>query len=332
MRDSSRKKVKAVVEIGPNYSFHLMAVARVGFDSEYADEYHDSVLPDDIAFMQEHKELITFGAGTGGDLVDILPGLPANFNIDSKKALEEYFSLLATGTGDGDFRPFLDRYSLFFEKLQCWIGAVIDEKALKPFTAYHEIITRLGEIAVANFDRYIDNVWISEEPKLSKTASKVNDYFDNLDRIGQWEKQTGIEFKFDLYQILLCGAIKGGPDADSLGYDRVVFYHGSPMKEICQFVSHEIGTHLFIDDFRKLAGSNRFAYADLYEAMECLAHYYNTIILEKPELAYAHRLRNFHAVDYAKIYAQIHHSEPHLTPFELMEKGITLFQNRTATP
>ena len=129
----AKKNVKPVIEIGPNYAFHLVAVARVGFDSEYADRYLDSVLPDDIDFLRKHKDLITFGAGTDSDLVDILPGLPATFNLDSKQALEEYFSLLATGTGDGDFKPFLDRYSSSFEKLQLWIGTVIDENALKSF-------------------------------------------------------------------------------------------------------------------------------------------------------------------------------------------------------
>jgi hypothetical protein len=329
---NGNKQVRAVVEIGPNYAFHLMAVARVGFDSEYADQYQSSVLPDDIAFMQKHKELITFAAGTGGDLVDILPGLPATFNLDSKQALEEYFSLLAAGTAKGNFKPFLDQYSSSFEKLQRWIGAVIDENALKPFAAYHEIIARLGEIAVRNFDSYMHDVWKLEEPKLSEVASKIDEYLKNVNRIGRWENQTGLEFKFDLYQILLCSAIKGGPDADSLGYDRVVFYHGSPIEEMCQFISHEIGTHLLIDDFRRLAGSNRFAYADLYEAMECLAHYYNTLVLKKPNLAYAHRLSSFHPVEYAEVYRGIHDLEPHLPPFELMEKGIETYQARLEAP
>lgn len=332
MAENAGKQVKAVIEIGPNYAFHLVAVARIGFDSEYADRYLDSILPDDIAFLQKHKNLITFGVGTGSDLVDILPGFPAIFNLDSKRALEEYFSLLATGTGDGDFKPFLDRYSSSFEKLQLWIGAVIDENALKPFADYHEIIARLGEIATGNFDRYIENVWKLEEPKLSEVASKINDYFKNVDRIGQWENQTGLESKFDLLQILLCSAIKGGPDADSLGYDRVVFYHDSPIEEMCQFISHEIGTHLLIDDFRRLAGSNRFPFAGLYEAMECLAHYYNTLVLKNPNLAYAHRLSCFHPAEYAEVYRGIHDLEPHLPPFELMEKGIETYQARSETP
>ncbi len=327
MAEQSGKHVKAVVEIGPNYTFHLMAVARIGFDSDYADRYQDTVAADDIAFLQKYRKMLTFGMGSGGDLVDIMIGFPAYFNLESRAAWEEYFSLLKNGLTNGDFKPFIERFADPLKRMETWVNVVIDEKALLPFMAYREAITRLGKIAKNNFEVYIDKVWKIEEPKLSAVAAAINDSYKNSGRIRQWEELTGLNFKFDVYHIVLCSAIKNGPDANSMGYDRVAFYHESPLEEIIQFISHEIGTHILIDDFRKLAAQNRFDYPNLYEAMECLAYFYNTLTLDDPRPAYAHRLSNFHPAEYLKIYKSLHEADSEISPSELLIKGIEKFQN-----
>lgn len=319
---SATKRVVAVVERCANYIFHLMAVARAGFDSNYADTYGDTVRPDDLAFLRDNKGLFAFGGGSGGDLADLAIGLPINFNLDSKDAFVEYFDLLDSGCAGGDFRLFFQQYSAKIENLGKW-WQEIDADAFRPFAEHRDMINRYGRIVTGNYDTYVSRVWDRERVKLEPVAARLNTFFSGVDRIGQWETITGTTFKFDVYHIILCSAIKNGPNANSVGYDRVVFYHDSPFDEITQFISHEIGTHILIDDLKHLNIMNVCEFPVLYEAFECLARYFNTLILNDTNLVY--RLSRFHVAEYMDIYTRLHRDEPRMPPGELLHRGIKTF-------
>lgn len=314
----SGKYVRAVLEIGTNYLFHLLAIARTGFDSEYADKYIDSVRPGDLALLQELKDKLSFGGGTGGELLDIFM-LPAAFALQSKNDFEIYYKLILDGCDRNDFSAFLETYDAPIRKLKQWAGHP-DNDAMRECIPYRNKIARLMETTVANYDSYVENVWPEEKLAVEQVANVINEVYENHDRIGQWEAVTGLTFTFDMYKILLCSAIKNGPDANSLGYDRVVFYHGSPLDRICDFISHEIGTHIFMEDIKVIRNSNTIEWPALYEGFECLAMYYNTLVLGRTDLHYT--LRNYHVDDYMTIYGDLRRENPEISVREMLEQGI----------
>lgn len=67
-----RKRVKAVIEKGINYIFHLQAIARLNFDSKYADRYEGSVKRSDIDYLRQIAPLLRFGDCGAGNLVYLL--------------------------------------------------------------------------------------------------------------------------------------------------------------------------------------------------------------------------------------------------------------------
>jgi hypothetical protein len=322
MLDHSRKQVKAVVEIGPNYAFHLMAVARVGFDSEYADKYRGTVLPDDLEMIKKYGKDLIFGGGSSSEIIGPLIAWPAYLNLDSPNALSEYFNLLDESLKGDDFKPFLDHYASRFRKLEKWWYSLTPE-LLKMFIPERDLIKSLGGILTRNIDTYINSVWAAEKPAMIETAEYINGYFGAIDRIGQWEEITGRVFEFDIYEIVLCSAIKNGNDANSLGYDRVIFYSGTERESITEFISHEIGTHILIGMLKEVARINKFEFPALYEAYELLARYYNTIILNRSPLSYA--MSNFRVEEYLIIFKRLHESEPDLSPKDLLISGIESF-------
>ncbi len=80
----SRRPIEAVIQFGTNYVFHLAAVARIGFDSEYADNYANSVSASDLDFLRAHRHLLTFGMGAGSDLVAVFLFFPAYFDLQTE--------------------------------------------------------------------------------------------------------------------------------------------------------------------------------------------------------------------------------------------------------
>lgn len=316
------KQIIAVVEKCPNYIFHLLAVAKVGFYSDYADQYKDSVPPEDIAYIQKHGHLLSFGAGSSGELVAIMISFPSYINLKSTDAFEEYFSLLDSGFQTNDFQPFLGRYAPYNERLNSWFP--IEEEYLRSITKYKEVIAALAKIYLRNYATYENKVWDVEKVKLKNVASKINDYFENRDIISKWESVTGKEFKFDNYYIVLCSAIKNGPDANSLGYERNVFYHDARLGYMTQFISHETGTHILIDVLKEVHNSKKFENGVLYGGYQGLAKFYNTIILRNKNLEY--NMPQFYDKEYLEIYAAIYNENQNLTATNLLVKGIETFQ------
>jgi hypothetical protein len=325
MPDQSGKKVRAAVAIGPNYAFHLMAVARIGFESGYADRYASSVIPEDLDFLRNHRDILTFGGGSTSELVAPIIAWPAYFNLDTREALKKQFDLLDRAFSSNDTAPFLSRYAPQIKKLEKWWYTINDE-LLKLLAPQNDLIQDLGRIVVRNFDKYRSQVWPKEMPRLQEVAADIDSHFDNLDRIGQWEKITGRTFEFDVYHIVLCSAIENGPNANSLGYDQVVFYSGSPRESMMQFISHEIGTHILIGMLKEVAAINRFEFRDLYDGYELLSRYYNTRLLGRTPLDYP--MSAFHVAEYLDIYDSVYRGNPDLDARELLIKGIEAFKAR----
>jgi hypothetical protein len=98
---SASNQVVAAVEPFPNYVFHLLAVARVGFDSDYANRYRDTVPPDDLATLQRHRHLLEWESGDTGALTPIFVFFPAYMNLERPDDCAEYYGLVAAGAKAG---------------------------------------------------------------------------------------------------------------------------------------------------------------------------------------------------------------------------------------
>lgn len=328
------KQILAVVEKCPNYIFHLLAVAKVGFKSEYADTYMDSVLPGDINFIKEHEKLLSMGGvGSCGDLLPIMLFFPAYVNLESANALREYFFLLDSGFQTDSFQPFLKRYAFYNEKLKSW--SPVEEEHLKSLLQYREIIAELGKIYLRNYTAYEEEVWNKEIIKLDKAALEINEYFKDKEVITRWETLTGMTFKFANYNIVLCSAIKGGPNANSLGYERNVFHHDKPFDYMTRFISHEVGTHIMIDVYREIyyrevENLKTFNMGVLYGAYESLAKFYNTMVFKNINIVY--NMPHYHDKEYLEIYYDIYNKSPDITPKDLLVKGINTFLKKQSKP
>lgn len=269
------KPIIITTRFGPNYLWHILATAKIGYDSEYADDFQNTINPDDMRYLESIKQHLEFEAGQGGALSGLYTVMPAFLPLESKIDFEKYFASLDKAFQEGslvtianDFpeADWSDRFMREFLGQPEFPQELLDLR---------DVARRLGEIYLRNLDSYRENVWGKIHPTLAERAAKINAFFTEEDYIAKWEKFLGIPFASNRYEIVLCYANKNGPDYNSLGYSGNLFYYDKPFKRTCQFLSHEIATHLLIDIYFNLAKTGKYEHARLYAAYESLAKFYN---------------------------------------------------------
>jgi hypothetical protein len=313
------RSVRASLSPGLNYVFHLLAVARVGFDSDYADAHASSVNPEDRAFLAGHRNLLTFGMGSAARLCDYFIWFPSFLGLDTLQEFETYVQLVDAGARSGDFAPLVEHYASPLAALDLWWQQV-DAAGLAEWKGDRETIQALGQILLANFERYRADVWPVVQPELARVGERIEDYFKGGDHIDRWERITGLSFKCPDFRAELCAAIKNGPNANSISYERVVFFSGTPFPRLPHLISHEIGTHILIDLLKEERRRDRFAWPDLYAGCETLAKFYNALVIEEDDPAYD--MGVFQDRKRIEIYRLLYRENPTWSPGELLERGL----------
>lgn len=308
------KQVVAVADKGTNYVFHILAVSGVNFYSDYTEKYSKTLKGEHLDFLKKHKELLSFQNGHASDLVDPIIFFPAYINLDSQEKIKEYFNLLLNALIK-DETPFIKKYHNYIKKRTLWIPE-INSVWFEKIKDKVFLIEKLGEIYVENFQTYETEVWLKEKEKLEEVAKTINQKLEKLNLIERWEKLVGIDFKVPEYQIVLVSAIKNGPNANSLGYDRNVFYSDNELEWTIDFISHEVGTHIMFDssktfmkemflDTNTTMDDKAQKFQRFYKAYECLAQFYNTKILGE---GLSYNLLNFESDKYLSFYHKLYES------------------------
>lgn len=281
-----RKPIAITAKLGPNYLWHVLAAAKIGYDSDYADRYLHTIASDDRAYLQANKTLLTFGYGEGGALSGFFTVLPSWLGLETEADFDAYFRVLETALQRCSLKPFVEAYPS-----ADWSDRFMAESLQRPdlpneVTSLRETAVRLGAIYLRNLGRYYREVWPHAAAAMQARMGELNDYFGRRNVIAEWERLLGIDFTANRYLICLCYANKNGPDYNSLGYDANLFYYDKSLRQTIHFLSHEVGTHILIDLYYDLARTNAYEHKQLYSAYECLAMFYNRMIMGGETLEY----------------------------------------------
>jgi hypothetical protein len=322
----SKKEVKAVVEEFPNYIFHLLTLGKiVPEDSEYISLYKEAISQKDQAFLNANRKLISWEDGSAGPLTSFFVFIPGYINFQSQGEITEYFDLLSKTVKTGNCEVFTRKYELYFNKMSIMFGNLDIKSKIRLVKKYSNVVTRLGRIYKNYYRIYHMTVWPQEKEKLEKTAKLINIEFQRRDLITVWENMVGLQFKTNDYQIVLFSANRNGPSANSLGYERNAFYYGQDVDHMVKFISHEVGTHLLIDDMWQVLQMNRFEYLDVYKAYENLAEFYNgRFIYDGAPM----NMNDYDLKKYYQIYNDLYNSNQNITHKDLMIKGLEIYTSK----
>ncbi|MCL6581579.1 MAG: hypothetical protein K6U08_08215 [Firmicutes bacterium] len=154
------KPVRAVVEVGSNFVFHLLAVARIGFDSPYGDRYAGAVDTGALETLGSLRPRLSFGDGRLGDLVPLAVFLPSHLNLSSSGGFREYFHLLDRALDTGNPRgvaDFVERYAPQLAATEAFVRPV-DAGWLSTQSGARDGLRELAPVYVRSFDRWIPSL------------------------------------------------------------------------------------------------------------------------------------------------------------------------------
>ncbi|XMB86780.1 hypothetical protein RJG79_03025 [Mycoplasmatota bacterium WC44] len=285
-------KIHVSVNKTVNYIFHLQAVAKINYNNDYSEKYKNTVSEHDLLILQDSYEELTFGNGYAGIYVNLFIFSPC-YIINNSDELKIYFNLLKQAVEQNEYQVFYNKFKSHFDKLENWGFTVqgLRDNIVKLNEKHKINAMKLADVFINNYERY-EPVWVSEKAKIKEKAKILNVMICKLDFIKKWEKYTNLKFKLTPYHIILCSSISDGSNANSLGYDKNVFCSYGDNEEIIHFISHEVGTHILVDELVNLWSSLGDTSSDentpsfLYAAYENLIQYYNQKVLSDYDLKY----------------------------------------------
>jgi hypothetical protein len=270
--------------IGPNYLWHLLAVARIGYDSDYAERFAATVETEHIQVLERYASRLAFANDQGGDLTGFFTFLPSWLHVDSPSELARYFEVLRGCCRSGSLRAFEEAFGSadWSDPFMRHVPGIVLSMAPDDLSAVDE----LSRVYMENYDRYADVVWPEAYSAMEKRETDLQAWADRRDYVAAWEATFSTEFIAPKYEIVLCYSNSNGPDYNSLGYSGNLFYYDKDCERTWQFVSHEVGTHLLYSTMLAASQEESHSRASLYRAYEVMAMFFNRRVLGLPELAY----------------------------------------------
>jgi hypothetical protein len=313
---SWRKPIVFSRRVVPNYLWHLLAVARIGYDSDYAARFAHTVDAAGVGVLQKYRPRLQFANDEGGDLTGLYTFLPSWLYLESRKDLARYFEVLSSCFVKGSLQGLATAFK------NCdWSDpfmAHVPSVSLSPEPGDLEAVCELNRVYMANYDQYEQAVWPEAFAAMEQRELDLQAWAAKRDYIALWEVAFHIDFASPDYEIVLCYANRNGPDYNSLGYRRNLFYHGKAFDQTWQFVSHEVGTHLLYSTMVEVRQEASSSQASLYRAYEVMAMFLNQRVLNLQRLAYD-LPESYRQGTLLRLYAEIYRDG--MAPAELLRQG-----------
>ena len=151
-------KIKFTANKDTNYIFHMLSVAKCGYDNAYGEYYRSRYLEKDLMVLKSNEKLLTVSGGEHcGALYDLMVSEPACAEVSAK---EYYYSLI-------DFEKKLINGN---------VPNTIDPVNIQ----YAESIICIAEIMVKYYDDYVQNIWQDEKNKIENYIPQLRTAFENV--------------------------------------------------------------------------------------------------------------------------------------------------------
>lgn len=242
-------KIKFVANRDTNYVFHMLSVAKCGYDNEYGEKYRIRYSQEDLNILKDNENLITVCGGEHcGLLYGLLVGEPACAKVSAK---EYYNSIIEIGTAikNGNVPDGID----------------------KEIIQYTDIIISISKIMIKYYDDYIENVWEEEKIKINNYIPRLQDLFEKTNFTEKAEELLGCHLQSNGFSATLVTSVAGGAEAIDISKSQDVFGIERDYLDAVYFIGHEFIIYLLVD---VLANDNAFKTLKTWSLTEGLAEYY----------------------------------------------------------
>ena len=240
-------KIHFIANKDTNYIFHMLSVAKCGYDNQYGDKYKSLYPNEDLTVLKKYEELITVCGGQHrGALYGILVCEPACAKLSAK----DYYTDLLQKAMFGDIPHELGESS--------------------------KIICEISHIMIKHYDSFINNIWENEQRKINEYIPLVQHLFEESDFTENAENMIGSRLPNHLFTATLVSSVENGAEAIDISKEQDVFGTERSPIDAFYFIGHEFIIYLLFDALKE---ENAFKELITWDITEGLAEYYLKQIL-----------------------------------------------------
>lgn len=256
IKEKENKGIIVVATENSNYVYHMLSVAKCGYDNAYGDTYKELYQQDDLEILRKNAIAITVAGG------------------EHEGSL--YGPIVAEAAALDDSESIVDYYQNILENA---------ESIAKECGEQKDTVEALASVFIKYFKIYDNEIWPEEQEKIEAHVELYQKTFDEMDLVSQWEVKLGYHAKED-FHVMLVDSLENGPEAILIADNKDIFTICDPeyVEMKINFISHELGVSIIKQNgFYGITDTSELL--KYYDIFESVAEYYNRQIFEGYELA-----------------------------------------------
>lgn len=240
-------KIGFCIHPDTNFVYHMLSVARCGYDNAYGEKYRSRYPAEDLQIIKRYeKELTVSGGEHCGAWYDLMVCIPARAE---QKAVDFYGYLLeCVRTGD------------------------VPEEWLP----HAEGIAAVCRVMVKHYADYVEHIWPDEKTKMEAYYPEILRLFEESRFTEKAEACVGCTLPAQQFQCMLVSGIAKGPQAIDISPGQDVFGIERTKEDAFYFIGHEFIIYLLKE---ALKNEDAFQRLETWKVTEGLAEYYLKRIL-----------------------------------------------------
>lgn len=237
-------KIKTKVNKDTNYVFHMLSVAKCGYDNSYGEQYKNLHSAEDLNILKKYEELITVRGGEHcGELYYLLVAVPACGTCSAKEYYTNILSQFQT-------EPIPD--------------------SINEYTEFKTPAIEIATIMAKNYAIY-ETVWEKSEKKLLEYAEQVEETFMKSDFTDRCEKLVGQTLTTEYFHATFTNSVAYGPEAIDISEDQDMFGIDRTPEDAFYFIGHEFIIYLLMESLKE---TDAFQSYETWSLTEGLAEFY----------------------------------------------------------
>ena len=230
-----------------NYVFHMLSVARVGYDNAYGARFRSDYPEEDLAVLKGYEELLTVCGGEHcGELYHMMVTLPAC----AEQSAKEYYTDLLDEAISGPVPPEAE--------------------------VYRPIVADICRVMIRHYDDYVARIWPGQEADIRRYIPQVEARFASSDFTARAVELVGCGLPGETFTATMVTSVENGAEAIDISKELDVFGIVRNPVDAFYFIGHEFIIYLLKN---ALKDENAFRAFETWPITEGMAEYYLKRIL-----------------------------------------------------
>ena len=225
-----------------NYVYHMLSVARVGYDNAYGEGFRPDYPAEDLAVLKQYEDMLTVRGGEHcGVLYHMMVTLPAR----AEQSVKDYYAALLNEAINGPVPP--------------------DAEVYRP------IVADICRVMLRHYDDYIARIWPAQEAEIRRYIPLVEAQFSSSDFTSRAVELVGCDLPSGSFTATMVTSVENGAEAIDISNELDVFGIVRDPVDAFYFIGHEYIIYLLKNALKDEDAFRSFA---TWPVTEGMAEYY----------------------------------------------------------